>query len=146
MEGYENCPVAKYHVYKVIDSPYKGGVGTKQIEQCTQCHSLAVYSIDATGEAQPKREYFLNHIRDFCQPFKEDPAMYKAFQYCHPELLKKMEAEADGTREQEEWRQEMSEVFKWTWKKAMKNEDWEYVDSRGVDRSSTDVKKRKQMN
>lgn len=149
---YENCPSGRYHDITVMASPYQDRregalLSENQVEKCKLCGEMFTYAFNSQMQMVSKaedRRYFLNHIRDFAQDTRDkdgvpaDPAMQAAFEYCKPKLLERFMKEAADQKKSDEFQAEMSEVGRWTMKKALNNEGWTYIGKDGIDRSSSE--------
>lgn len=132
--SYANCNVGRYHDFTVIASPYeerRAGAfySVSQVERCKLCNTTESYAIEELNS----RRYFLNHIRDFAQPNTDDKEMQAAFEYCKSGIAERLAKEASDEKKSEAFKEEMSDKFRWSMKKALNNEGW-----KDGDRSSSE--------
>lgn len=65
IEFYRNCPVGKYHNFKVeIELSDENA----QVETCRFCNVRKAYKFNAKGQLVDNEQYFKDHIRFFAQP------------------------------------------------------------------------------
>lgn len=117
--NYANCPVAKYHNFRVLASPYlPEKQATKQIEQCRACGKREEYSYKPDGKMVNERKYFLDHIRAFAQPF-----MGEVYWECNPGAFEKFTAKEAEDKKREIKNLERDEHFKFAIKRAFEDRD-----------------------
>ena len=133
---YRNCLVGVYHLFTVLDSPYKNGAKTQK-EKCQYCGKDVEYFFSSDGKMMEERQYFLDHIRAFAQPIKEDPGMMAAFLVCNPKAAARLEADKKANKRSAEFQGEMTEMFRWAAKRALNDEGWKHKKG-GVDYSSNE--------
>lgn len=119
---YENCKVAKYHDFKVLQSPYFIP-DAPQIEVCKYCHTRKKYKFTPEGRMVDEHAYFLDHIRAFAQPSSGDVEMMKVYTFCNPMKVKQDAEEALKEEKKAEFFAENDERFKFAIKKALENKD-----------------------
>ena len=113
---YKNCPVGKYHDFKVLRTPYEipgAKHSPKQVEQCRMCHKTVEYLIQEDGKMVDDRQYFLDHIRAFAQP------SMVCYYELHPTAAFRFAEEAKAVKKSEEFQETKSEEFKAAIKKAL---------------------------
>lgn len=109
VEYYRNCPVGRYHNFKVLT---EGVDGNEQVEVCRYCGVKKIYKFTREGQLVNQEQYLRDHIRFFAQPSQT------IYYDIHPDAASKFLVQDKKKKKSEEFQADMSDKFKYAVKKA----------------------------
>lgn len=117
---YVNCPVAKYHDFKVMSDPYglTKTFSKEQKEYCRACKKMVSYKFASDGKMVEEHQYWLDHIRFFAQP-----SMGEVYFEINPGMRAKFSLEERENKAHEDKQAELSDKFRFALKRALDDRD-----------------------